>query len=172
MGSLSKLWRRGTESFYSQSISRRAVTFVLDRNGRKDIIQCMSNYSISIESVKQPPTDLNRLENWLRVLADPSRLLILDLIIQGVQCNCELGGALKMAPNLISHHLKALRAAGLVHVERDTVDARWVYYSVNKEALELLNAALGAFFNPARIRPRRLTCGPDGKFVRLAEQER
>ena len=132
----------------------------------------MSNYSISIESVKQPPTDLNRLENWLRVLADPRRLLILDLIIQGVQCNCELGEALKMAPNMISHHLKALRAAGLVNVERDVVDARWVYYSVNKEALELLNAALGAFFNPARIRPRRLTCGPDGKFVRLTEQER
>jgi len=132
----------------------------------------MSNYSIAIESVKQSPADLHRLETLFRVLADPRRLLILDLIIQGVQCNCELGEALKLAPNLISHHLKALRAAGLVNVERDVADARWVYYSVNREALELLNAALGAFFNPARIRPRRLTCGPDGKFVRLAEQER
>lgn len=94
---------------------------------------------------------------------------MLDLIIQGVQCNCELGEALHMAPNLISHHLKTLRDAGLVNVERDPVDARWVYYSVNREAMQELNAAFGAFFDPTRVRPRRLTCGPGGEFVRPAD---
>jgi ArsR family transcriptional regulator len=129
----------------------------------------MLNNSIAIEDIPRPPTDLNRLGGWLRALAEPRRMLILDLIIQGVQCNCELGEALQMAPNLISHHLKTLRGAGLVTVERDPLDARWVYYSVNREVLEELNAAFGAFFDPARIRPRRLTCGPDGGFVRLTE---
>ena len=74
-----------------------------------------------------------------------------------------------MAPNLISHHLKTLRDAGLVNVERDPVDARWVYYSVNREAMQELNAAFGAFFDPTRVRPRRLTCGPGGEFVRPAD---
>lgn len=134
-----------------------------------DTIRSMLNNSIPIEEIRRPPTDLSRLGTWLRALAEPRRLLILDLIIQGVQCNCELGGALQLAPNLISHHLKALRDAGLVKVERDSLDARWVYYSVNREALEELNEAFGAFFDPDRIRPRRLTCGPDGRFIRLTE---
>ncbi len=107
-----------------------------------------------------PPTNLQRLAEQLKVLAEPNRLLIINLLMDGVQCNCELGDNLKMAPNLISHHLSVLRQAGLVEVERDAVDGRWVYYSVNREALNELNAAFGAFFDPARIQPRRLTCGP------------
>lgn len=107
-----------------------------------------------------PPTDLRCLAKQLKVLAEPKRLLIFNLIMEGVQCNCELGTGLDMAPNLISHHLSKLREAGLVDMERDTLDSRWVYYSVNRAALDELNAAFGAFFDPARIQPRHLTCGP------------
>lgn len=106
------------------------------------------------------PVNLESLAEWLKVLAEPKRLLILNLLMEGVQCNCELGDALQMAPNLISHHLGKLREAGLVNVERDAVDSRWVYYSVNRAALEELNAAFGAFFDPNRIQPRRPNCGP------------
>jgi ArsR family transcriptional regulator, arsenate/arsenite/antimonite-responsive transcriptional repressor len=108
----------------------------------------------------QPPTNLKTLAEQLKVLAEPNRLIIFNLLMEGVQCNCELGDTLQMAPNLISHHLSVLRQAGLVDTEHDTLDARWVYYSVNRTALDELNAAFGAFFDPARIRPRRLTCGP------------
>jgi ArsR family transcriptional regulator len=107
-----------------------------------------------------PPTDLQRLAEQLKVLAEPKRLLIFNLIMEGVQCNCELGNGLDMAPNLISHHLSKLREAGLVDMERDVLDSRWVYYSVNRAALDELNTAFGAFFDPVRIQPRRLTCGP------------
>jgi ArsR family transcriptional regulator len=106
------------------------------------------------------PANLEELAGRLKVLAEPKRLLIFNLLMQGVQCNCELGEALQMAPNLISHHLSKLRQVGLVNVERDAIDARWVYYSVNRAALVELNAALGVFFDPARIQPRRPTCGP------------
>ena len=41
-----------------------------------------------------------------------------------------------MAPNLISHHLSVLREIGLVNAERDRVDSRWVYYSVNRMRLK------------------------------------
>jgi len=113
------------------------------------------------------PVDLDVLANRLKVLAEPNRLLIINLLMEGVQCNCELGGALQMAPNLISHHLSKLREVGLVDAERDPIDARWMYYSVNRAALDELNGAFGAFFDPARIKPRRLTCGPQGEFIRL-----
>ncbi len=107
-----------------------------------------------------PPVNLETFADKLKVLAEPKRLLILNLLMEGVQCNCELGGALQMAPNLISHHLSVLRQAGLVDVERDPVDSRWVYYSVNRAALEELRSTVGAFFDAGRIKPRRLTCGP------------
>jgi len=106
------------------------------------------------------PVNLETLANRLKVLAEPRRLLIFNLLMGGVQCNCELGDSLDMAPNLISHHLSVLRQAGLVNVERDASDSRWVYYSVNLATLDELNRSFGAFFDPTRIQPRRLTCGP------------
>ncbi len=103
---------------------------------------------------------LGDLARWLKVIGEPNRLLLLEKIIQGVQCNCELGDALQMAPNLISHHLGVLREAGLVEIERDPIDARWVYYSINLNAMAALTAIFGDFFDPDRVQPRRLMCGP------------
>jgi ArsR family transcriptional regulator len=104
----------------------------------------------------------------LKVLADPTRLRIFNLLMEGVQCNCELGDRLAIAPNLISHHLSVLRRAGLIQAERDAGDPRWVYYSIHRPALDALNAAFGAFFDPARIQPRHPACGPASNFVPLA----
>lgn len=113
-----------------------------------------------MSKVYSAPTNLQKLAEQLKVLAEPNRLLIFNLLMEGVQCNCELGDHLQIAPNLISHHLSVLRQAGLVDMERSSLDARWVYYSINRAALDELNTAFGAFFDPARIQPRRLTCGP------------
>ncbi len=118
--------------------------------------------------IASPPTNLIKLAERLKLLANPKRLQLIHLLMEGVQCNCELGDALDMAPNLISHHLGLLRDAGLVNVERDAVDARWLYYSLNEEALAELNTVYSAFFNPNRIKPRRPTCGPQSSIVSLA----
>src|SRR5512139_426055 len=118
----------------------------------------MLNYSS--RPALAPPVNLDILADRLKVLAEPKRLLIFNLLMEGVQCNCELGDFLQMPPNLISHHLSKLRATGLVDVERDPVDSRWVYYSINRAALDELNTAFGTFFDPTRIKPRRATCGP------------
>ena len=118
----------------------------------------MLNYFL--QSTPESPVNLETLAERLKVLAEPKRLQIFNLLMEGVQCNCELGDFLQMPPNLISHHLSKLRAAGLVDVERDVVDSRWIYYSVNRAALEELNSVFGTFFDPTRIKPRRTTCGP------------
>ena len=96
----------------------------------------MLNYSS--QSPVASPVNLETLANQLKVLAEPNRLLIFNLLMEGVQCNCELGDFLQMPPNLISHHLSKLRAAGLVDAERDPVDSRWIYYSINRAALDEL----------------------------------
>ncbi len=110
---------------------------------------------------------IGELGRWLKVICEPNRLFLLEKIIEGVQCNCELGDALQMAPNLISHHLSVLREAGLIEAERDPVDGRWVYYSINNKAMEELSSLFGDFFNMGRIQPRRLTCGPQ-----ISEEQR
>ncbi len=96
----------------------------------------------------------------LRMLGDPTRLAIFDLLMQGVQCNCEVGDRLGLPMNLISHHLKVLRDAGLVNAERDPVDARWVYYSIKQSTLNQLRDQMSAFLDPSRIQPRLPSCGP------------
>jgi ArsR family transcriptional regulator, arsenate/arsenite/antimonite-responsive transcriptional repressor len=105
-------------------------------------------------------TEIRQLGETLRLLGDPSRLAILDLLLQGVQCNCEIGGNLKMPMNLISHHLKVLRDAGLVNTKRDVIDARWIYYSVNQKEVSRLRHQVSAFLDPKRIQPRQPACGP------------
>jgi ArsR family transcriptional regulator, arsenate/arsenite/antimonite-responsive transcriptional repressor len=122
-----------------------------------------------MEKVDLPPTNIDKLAKQLKVLAEPRRLFIVHHLMEGVQCNCELGDVLQMAPNLISHHLSVLRQAGLVDAERDPVDGRWVYYSINQNALDELNKVFGLFFNPNRIKPRRQICGPKNPALSLLD---
>jgi ArsR family transcriptional regulator len=112
--------------------------------------------------IEMPPVNINELAERLKLLANPKRLQIIHLLMEGVQCNCELGEALDMAPNLISHHLGLLRQAGLVEIERDVGDGRWIYYSLNETALAEISDLFAAFFTTARIKPRRPACGPQG----------
>ena len=105
-------------------------------------------------------SDLAEISKWLKVFCEPNRLMLLDAIISGVQCNCELGEALGLAPNLISHHLSILREAGLINAERDQTDARWIYYNVNPEVLKSLQQLLSAFLDPARVQPLSSGCRP------------
>lgn len=112
--------------------------------------------------VKQahPAKDVRVLADGLKILSDPTRLAILDLLMEGIQCNCYLGDRLGLPMNLISHHLRLLREADLISAERDPLDARWIYYSVNQKALTELRQRLSAFLDPERIQPRLPTCGP------------
>ncbi len=127
-----------------------------------------------ITTDKQPGVDppkahataqFEALSAWFKALAEPNRLRIVDLLMQGEQCNCEMGEALNMAPNLVSHHLRVLQEAGLLVMRRDPDDARWIHYSIDHETLAALNQALGTFFDPARIQPRQASCAPS--FVRM-----
>jgi len=114
-----------------------------------------------------PPTDINQLARQLKLLANPKRLQLIHLLMEGIQCNCVLGDALGMPANLISHHVGLLRDAGLVEMERDASDSRWVYYTINEFALQEINEAYAVFFDLQRIQPRQLVCGPEGATVDL-----
>ena len=98
----------------------------------------------------------------LKALADPNRLRILDRLMQGDSCNCELNEQLGLPPNLLSHHLGVLRKAGLIDSRRDAIDGRWIYYTVDEEAIIHGRTWFAEFLDPARIQERAL-CGPEGQ---------
>jgi ArsR family transcriptional regulator len=80
----------------------------------------------------------------------------------GLQCNCTIKESFGLPMNLISHHLKLLKEAGLVRAERDPSDARWIYYEIDPRAMATLRDALFAALDPSRLRPRADCCGPTG----------
>jgi DNA-binding transcriptional ArsR family regulator len=97
---------------------------------------------------------------FLRLLADPTRRRIFVLLMNGETCNCEIVQLLGLPQNLISHHLRQLRQAGLVRARRDAQDQRWIYYSVDRDALARVHREVATLFDPARLGERAPTCGP------------
>lgn len=99
----------------------------------------------------------------LKALADPNRLRIFNLLMQGDSCNAELNDRLGLPPNLLSHHLRVLREAGLVSSRHDALDARWIYYTVDRNAVLRWQALFNELLNPARLQSRQCLCGPEGQ---------
>jgi ArsR family transcriptional regulator len=120
-----------------------------------------------IEKLSADEQRLEQAASVLKVLADPNRLRIFDLLMQGDSCNCELNEKLGLPSNLLSHHLRVLREAGLVHSRRDAVDGRWIYYAVNKKAVTRWHAWFSEFLDPAQVRERTVLCGPEGQQVTI-----
>jgi ArsR family transcriptional regulator len=103
--------------------------------------------------------ELSAVSKACRILADPTRIAIVELLMQGVQCNCVFGDRLGLRMNLISHHLKVLRAAELVSISRDSEDARWIYYSLDAKKVAELRELLGSFLGK-EISTSASVCGP------------
>ena len=97
---------------------------------------------------------------FLKLMADPTRRRIFLALMDGETCNCEMVGLLGLPQNLISHHLRQLRQAGLIRARRDAGDRRWIYYAVEQEALARVYRELGLLFSPDRVGERAPNCGP------------
>ena len=66
-------------------------------------------------------------------LSDVTRLALLDQLSVGERCVCELTDAMRAGQSRLSFHLKVLKEAGFI---TDRRDGRWMYYSINREAIE------------------------------------
>ena len=95
----------------------------------------------------------------LRLLADANRRRIFLRLLRGEYCNCELSAELALPENLVSHHVRKLRAAGLVSEHRDPSDARWVHIRIDLEALGAAWSSLSDALDPARAGVRLPACG-------------
>jgi DNA-binding transcriptional ArsR family regulator len=76
----------------------------------------------------------------LRVLADPTRLAILDHLADGARSVGEIAYSFSLAQPTVSTHVKYLRQAGLVSAERHGTR---VEVSLNRDAVQALAGELG-----------------------------
>ena len=83
-----------------------------------------------------------------RALSDPTRLAVAGALRQGGElCVCDLAWVCERSQNLVSHHVRALRAAGLASSRRQ---GRSVLYGLTGEGHALLAALLA---EPAQAAP-------------------
>ena len=77
---------------------------------------------------------MDKLSEMFKALGDPTRLRIMRMLAEsGEICVCKIQEALDMGQSAVSHHMAALRHAGLVLHRRE---GQWVHYRINQEALE------------------------------------
>lgn len=77
-----------------------------------------------------------------RALADPTRLTLAAALAQADElCVCDLAWIAERSQNLVSHHLRALRAAALVESRRE---GKMVMYALTGAGRALLDSVLEA----------------------------
>jgi DNA-binding transcriptional ArsR family regulator len=75
-----------------------------------------------------------------KALADPTRLALVAALADGGElCVCDLAWVMERAENLISHHLRQLKAARLVSSHRD---GKMVIYTLTDRGSDLLATVL------------------------------
>ena len=101
--------------------------------------------------------DTGREADLLKVVADPLRWRILELLAAEELCVCHLVEELEVNQPLVSHHLRVLRSAQLVETSRHRY---WTYYRLRAGALDPLARAITelAATAPASSDRRRPCC--------------
>ena len=96
-----------------------------------------------------------RSARLFHALSDETRLSIIQRLRFGERCVCDLTDALDAAQSRLSFHLKVLKDAGLV---TDRREGRWMYYTLNQEALGELAEAVEALASTPSPAERKAGC--------------
>jgi ArsR family transcriptional regulator len=75
---------------------------------------------------------------------------------------------LGLSTALVSHHLRTLRASGLL---RERKSGRWVYYSLDLERLATLRAAIADLLTPTDAATTACLCSDCGPSRALSPQQ-
>ena len=75
------------------------------------------------------------LGDFFRTFGDSTRVRIVSALTSGELCVCDITAALDMTVSAISHQLRVLRQAKIVHTRRD---GKQIFYSIADEHLGIL----------------------------------
>lgn len=107
--------------------------------------------------MKKTDGALETLASLFAALSDPTRLRLLNLMLDGELCVCFFVAVLDAPQPTISRHLAYLRKAGLV---ADRREGKWIHYRIARPehgaAAEAFDAVLAAIrSDPAMQKDRR-----------------
>ena len=68
-----------------------------------------------------------------KVLSDPNRLMIVDMLSCGELCACVILEKFNITQPTLSHHMKSLCDSGLVVGRKE---GKWMYYSLSEKAVQ------------------------------------
>ena len=85
---------------------------------------------INIDNFRYRGENMKEYANIFKVLSDVNRIKIIELLIKGESCSCELINELPISQPTLSYHLKLLAEYGLI--TSDKVGNR-VNHTVNKD---------------------------------------
>ena len=90
-----------------------------------------------------PPTPrIEQAAAAARGLSDPTRMMIATALCSGDElCVCDVAWVVGLAQNLVSHHLRLLKIAGMVSSRRS---GKLVMYRLTERGRELTGAMLNA----------------------------
>jgi ArsR family transcriptional regulator, lead/cadmium/zinc/bismuth-responsive transcriptional repressor len=95
------------------------------------------------EELRQQRLELNvaeRVAARMRALADPTRVVLVAALQEaGELCGCDLAWISERPPNLVSHHLRALKSQGLARSRRE---GKIVFYSLTEDGVRLFAEAV------------------------------
>ena len=80
-------------------------------------------------------------------LSDPIRINILELMMNGEICVCDLVKVTGLSQSKISYHIKILKDSGLIS---DRQEGRWVYYRLDLEVLSDIQNWIGKLIQSSK----------------------
>jgi DNA-binding transcriptional ArsR family regulator len=112
--------------------------FAVVNDDRCDLLCLDLPKAEALRAARLPDERIRRLADRAHALADPTRLTIASALGQTDElCVCDIAWVCERPENLVSHHLRALRTAGLVASRRD---GKMVMYTVTAAGRALLSA--------------------------------
>lgn len=94
---------------------------------------------------KKSAGELWGVVEFLKIVAEESRLRILCFLQNGEKCVCEIWQYLELPQNLISHHLKVLKDFNLIAARKEGLK---IFYSINKKVINNYLKLLTKIFSP------------------------
>jgi len=115
-----------------------------------------------------PAPAVDALADTFRILGDPTRVRILDVLAGGELCVCDIADLVGTSESAVSHQLRLLRGMRLVRPRRA---GRQVYYALDDQHIISLFQQGVRHILEERGAPDRLHEGSGGPPKRMAEAE-
>jgi DNA-binding transcriptional ArsR family regulator len=85
---------------------------------------------MSTIQIAADPAVVQALADTFRILGDPTRVRIVDVLAEGELCVCEIADRVGISESAVSHQLRLMRGMRLVRGRRE---GRCVYYMLDDQ---------------------------------------